>query len=213
MNPNVETVRTQAVTKAEAIAPEDRARADMYALIASLFYGAPDANLLRAIVQAPSAEGEAEDASLAQAWRELQRAAAVADPDAVRDEYERLFVAVGKAPVTLYMSHYLRNVDGSQALVAIRDELARLGFSRRAGAGEPEDHISALCDVMRMLIAGAESGLGAQQDFFARFVRPAYQLLMADIAGAQGADFYRIVGRLAQAFFDVETQSFEIELE
>lgn len=210
----MESTPTQAVNAAVPVTPEDRARADMYALIASLFYGPPEAKLLAAIAQAARLSDEP-DSPLAEAWRELQMAAARADPEAVRDEYDRLFVSVGQAPVMLYGSYHLAGFLHELPLVDLRDELARLGFMRRTGTAEPEDHLSALCDVMRMLITEGEegaAGLQAQRDFFGRFVRPWYERLMAEIAKAQGADFYQAVGRFAQAYLDVETRSFAIEL-
>lgn len=208
---NQETTLIQAMNTPAA--PEDQARADLYALIASLFYGPPEAKLLAAIAKSLP-PGEEADAALASAWRELQKAAAQADPEAVRCEYDALFVSVGQAPVMLYGSYYQAGFLHEQPLVRLRDELARLGFARKPGTVEPEDHISALCDMMRMLIIeGGPSAVAAQQDFFGRFLRPWYSRLMAEIDKAQEADFYRIVGRFAQTVLDIETQSLEIGLE
>jgi TorA maturation chaperone TorD len=78
------------------IPPEEAARANFYALLARLFYAPPDAALLKAI-SADRLEGD-----LAGPWEELASAAASADPDAVREEYETAFIGTGKAPVTLY---------------------------------------------------------------------------------------------------------------
>lgn len=196
------------------VAAEDRARAELYALIASLFYGPPEANLLAAIAKAPSHSGEEAGSALATAWRELQKAAAEAEPEAVRCEYDALFVSVGQAPVMLYGSYYQAGFLHEQPLVQLREALARLGFSRKPGTAEPEDHISALCDVMRMLILEDGPGaVAAQQEFFGRFLRPWYSRLLAEIAQAPETDFYRIVGRFAQTVLDIETQSFEIGLE
>ena len=50
------------------IAAEEQARANLYGLLARLFYASPDAGLLRAI-GADRLEGD-----LAQPWEELQRA-------------------------------------------------------------------------------------------------------------------------------------------
>ena len=95
---------TQVMQFVETLPPEEVARANFYALLARLFYAAPDAALLDAI--AAAGEIEAEDGGIAAAWQGLARAATAADPEAVRDEYDTAFVGTGKAPVTLYACAY-----------------------------------------------------------------------------------------------------------
>ena len=51
-----------------ALAPEDRLRADFYALFARLYFSAPDAELLRIIGTAPLLAEEADASGLAVAW-------------------------------------------------------------------------------------------------------------------------------------------------
>jgi TorA maturation chaperone TorD len=94
-------------------------------------------------------------------------------------------------------------------LAELRDDLARLGFTRAGQAAEPEDHIAALCDVMRLLILGG-ADLATQQDFFARHLAPWYRKFAGALGSTEGADFYKTVGSFAEAFFDVESASFEI---
>src|SRR5690349_15526453 len=127
--------------------PEEQGRADFYALLSRLFYGPADAGLLAALGQAD--EFEADDEIIAARWRDLARAAATANPDAVRAEYETAFVGTGKAPVTLYTSAYSIKYTNETPLVLLRGELAAMGLVRRDEVGEPEDHIAALCDTMR----------------------------------------------------------------
>ena len=156
--------------------PEDAARADMYALIAALFYGSPSADLLDAIVAAPALAGQG-DAALPPAWEDLKRAAASADPEALREEYDDTFISIGEAPVLLYGSHYLTGYLHEKPLADLRRMLARLGLGRKEEVREPEDHISAVCDVMRHLILGGEAGFEVQRDFFTRFIQPWYAKL------------------------------------
>ena len=93
--------------------PEDEARAEFYALLARLFSDAPDAALLSAIAAAPPLEPAArsEDAGaaggLVPAWNAVRTASAVADATAIRDEFQALFVGVGRSEVSLYASHYI----------------------------------------------------------------------------------------------------------
>lgn len=190
--------------------PEDLARADMYALIAALFYGPPSADLLAAIASAPTLAGEGE-AALPPAWAELKEAAAGADPGRLREEFDDAFISIGEAPVLLYGSHYLTGYLHEKPLADLRAALARLGLGRKEEVHEPEDHISAVCDVMRHLILDGEEGSGAQRDFFARFIQPWYGKLGDRLEAAPGLTFYRSAGRLMRAFLDVETAAFDIE--
>ena len=152
------------------IAPEEQARANLYALLARLFYAPPDAQLLRSMAS-ETLEGE-----LAAPWKELAQAAKEADPEAVREEYETAFIGTGKAPVTLYTTAYAIKYSNEVPLAELRGELDRLGLARRAEIREPEDHIAALCDVMRHLVAKQESDLSEQQRFFSRWIGPPWSL-------------------------------------
>jgi TorA maturation chaperone TorD len=133
------------------LAPEEAARANFYGLLARLFQAPPDQALLEALASA--GEMAAESGAIAAAWRELARAAAEADAQAVREEYEAVFIGVGKAQVTLYAGAYSIRFTNETPLAELRGELGRLGLGRRAESSEPEDHIASLCEVMRYLIS------------------------------------------------------------
>ena len=133
------------------VAPEDQARGNFYGLLARLFYAPPDEGILKALAIAD--EIDAEEETLALRWRELIAAAAVTEAEAVRWEYDAAFVGAGKAPVTLYAAGYSLRYTNETPLAALRADLKALGLARRQAAGEPEDHIAALCDVMRHLIS------------------------------------------------------------
>ena len=186
------------------MAPEEQARANFYGLLARLFYAPPDAALLQALSR-ETLEGE-----LAQAWEELKRAAAGADPEAVREEYETAFIGTGKAPVTLYSTAYTIRYSSEAPLVELRGELARLGLARRTEAHEPEDHIAALCDVMRHLVAQQKTGLDEQRRFFNRWIQPAIEPLCDAIERSDKTAFYKPVARFAKGFCTLEHMAFEM---
>lgn len=188
-----------------SLVPEDEARANFYALLSRLFYAPPDAGLLAALGQADKLEADHE---LAKCWEALSRAAVNADVEAVREEYETAFVGTGRAPVTLYASAYSRRETQEMPLAALRGELARLGLARRNDAAEPEDHIAALCDTMRHVVAERE--LAEQQRFFDRWVQPAAEPLCNAIDGSEHTIFYKHVARMAKAFFFLERSAFEM---
>jgi TorA maturation chaperone TorD len=195
-----------------SVTPEDQARADIYALLARLWYAGPDEALLRAIAQAGDIVSEGEQIGLATAWRELRRAAAEIAAPAARIEYDEIFIGAGRAPVTLYASHYLTETAREAVLVALRDELVEFGLARTSEAHEPEDHFAALCEVMRHLITrgSGDTALQQQRKFFTRFMAQAYNPLVSQTMSTEGVSFYTHVARVTKAFFDIEAASFEM---
>lgn len=188
------------------IGPEELARAQSYAVIGRLMYGAPDAAVIDYIAQQPTTD---DPLPLAQAWKALQTACREADMDAVRLEYDDLFIGVGKAAVTLYTGAYAAPQAPDRHLLALRNELDALGLARRMQAGEMEDHVSALCDAMRWLIESA-CGLETERRFFFEYVAPAAEPLCAAITRTPKAHFYRSVAGYMQAFYDIERAGFEL---
>lgn len=188
--------------------PEDTARADMYALLARLFYAGPDAAVLAAIVAADGLVAPSE-APLALAWRDLQTASAAADPAYLTDEYTRLFVGVGKSPVSIYASHYLTDNFKELTLVHLRDELERLGLARKAIATEPEDHLAGLFDVMRFLLQRNDGDVAAQAAFFNSYLQPWIGKFCDAVIAAEGAGYYRTLSRMMKAYFTIEVEYFE----
>jgi TorA maturation chaperone TorD len=75
--------------------PEDRARADFYAVLAALYADAPDAELLRKLGAAEMLP-PVESGTLPQAWNRLVEACRAMDPDAARQEYVDLFVGTDR---------------------------------------------------------------------------------------------------------------------
>jgi TorA maturation chaperone TorD len=198
-----------AAEKIRVLAPEDQARANLYGLLARLFYAAPDAALLVAIAQ--SGEMQAEAASpLAMAWKQLVEASASANAEAVREEFEQVFVGTGKAEVTLYTGAYTTRSTVDSPLAELRGELATLGLARRGGVYLPEDHMGALCETMRHLIAEQYADLEEQHRFFKRWIWPAAILLCDAIDKSGNTAFYKDVGRLARDYFELELTAFEM---
>ena len=192
-------------------APEDRARADLYALIARLFYAPPDASLLQTLAEADEIVGEDDSVPLAEAWSRLQAACAASDEEAVQEEYDSLLIGVGKAPVSPYLGAYLERGSGDRALVDLRAFLAARGLGRRESVSEPEDHVAAVCEVMRHLISVQQAGLDEQADFFRRFVLPGGLPLCASLAVAEQANYYKAVAGFARSFLELERTAFEMQ--
>lgn len=192
------------------IAEEEQGRANLYALLARLFYAPPDRALLDAIATADEIAAENPGAPLAAAWRKLAAAAAAIDAEAAREEYEGAFIGTGKAEVTLYTSAYTVKTSLDNPLVDIREFLIRNGLVRRENAHEPEDHIAGLCETLRHLIA-SEGKDAEQRRFFSAFVWPAANPLCDAIMRSEATNFYKHVAELARSFFQLEHTAFELD--
>lgn len=199
----------------EALVPlseEDEARADFYALLARLFGAPPDAALLAALAQAGALHTEGTRDMLAAAWKSLVDAAANTDADREREAYDRLFIGVGRPEVMLYGSWYQAGFMMERPLALLREDLAALELSRVTGVCEPEDHFSALAEVMRHLVLEcAPDSARRQQRFFTRHIGPWYEKLADALDRAPEAGLYEAAGRFARAFLDIETASFRVE--
>jgi len=188
----------------------------MYALLARLYLDAPDGALLCALGAAGALQTEGERGEqLAQAWRNLCLAARAMDEDAARQEYQELFVGVGKSEVNLHASYYLAGFMMEKPLAEVRESLARLGLGRRSGSGPVEDHLAALCETMRVLIAGAvgvlPQSVAVQKSFFEQYVSPWHVRCCTAIVQTPIANFYRLVAQLTTIFMSLEAEAFTIE--
>ena len=150
-----------------ALSPEDRARRDFYALLARLYGDVPDAGLLRAMEEAPPIDAHT---PFVVAWNRLIAASGAMDAEAAAQEYTDLFVGVGKSEVNLHASHWLTGFMIEKPLADLRSRLAALGLARRDEVTMLEDHLSALCETMRLLIEGSgerePAPVAAQRAFF-----------------------------------------------
>jgi TorA maturation chaperone TorD len=209
-----------AISVQRPLSPEDQARSEFYALLARLFGDAPDASLLAAIAAAPALAPSTHDGDggpgdgLAEAWGSLRAASAVMEPEAARDEFQRLFIGVGRSEVSLYASHYLGPQSG-RPLAELRGSLAALGLGRRPGSSEFEDHLSIVLETMRMLVAGDADrrpvALDQQQAFFDRHVEPWALACCAAISANSVANYYHRVAQFAYRFLALERDSFAVE--
>ena len=191
---------------------EETARAEVYGLLAALFYAAPSAGLydsLRvAVTEAPAA-----GALLESSWGELVAAARDRSLADTCREYDALFGGVGKPEVYLFGSHYLSGFLNEKPLAALRNDIAALGLARDEAMSETEDHVAYLCEVMRYLIAGDDvevANLTRQRAFFSRHVQPWFPRMCDAVMQHPKAGFYSRLAAFTQAFISVEAQGFDM---
>jgi len=191
---------------------EETARAEIYGLLAQLFYDTPPPELLAAI-RVAATEAPAAGAFLEAPWRELVGVARDLSDTDVGMEYEALFGGVGKPEVYLYGSHYLSGFLNEKPLARLRGDLARLGLDRADAMAESEDHVAYLCEVMRYLIAGhdvAIANLTSQREFFAAHLQPWVVPMCDAISAHPRARFYAALSGFTRAFASVEAQGFDM---
>ncbi len=203
---------SQAVSIASTDDSEELARAELYGLLARLWIGPPDAELLTqfgvAVTEAPQT-----GSFLEAPWQSLVAAMRATTLQDAASEYDALFGGVGKPEVFLYGSFYLAGFLNERPLALLRDDLAALGLARDETRGETEDHIACVFEVMRYLIAGddvAVSNLEQQRRFFRAHVQTWVEPMLDAVDAQPQALLWREVAALTRAFVQVEAQGFDM---
>lgn len=191
---------------------EETARADLYGLLAGLWFAPPNADLLQqfgpAVTQAP-----ASGSFLQPPWEQLVAAMRSTTIEAAAQEHAALFLGLGRPEVYLYASFYLAGFLNERPLVQLRDDLKALGLARDPSMSETEDHVAYLFEVMRHLIAGDDAALGnleQQRRFYRRHLQPWVEKLCDAVDAHPRSAVYRSVAALTRAFMQVETQAFDM---
>ena len=191
---------------------EETARAEVYGLLAQLFYAPPDFELV-ADLQVAVTDSPVTGGFLEEPWRQLVGAARATTAVTIANEYDILFGGVGKPEVYLYASHYLSGFLNEKPLAHLRTTLAELGLARDEAMPETEDHVAYVCEVMRYLIAGddvAVANLSRQRAFYSAHLQPWSGALCDAISLHPKARFYAVLAEFTRAFLSVETQGFDM---
>jgi TorA maturation chaperone TorD len=182
------------------------ARAQEYALLATLLANSPDAQLLQRLSRL-----RGDPSPLGVAHAALGEAAARADVDRVRREYFDLFVGLGRGELLPYASYYLTGFLYERPLARLRADLKRLGIQLTEGTAEPEDHAGILCEIMAGLASGAIAAEpGADRRIFEKHMAPWVGRFFGDMERSQRADFYALVGTLGRTFVEIEAEAFAL---
>ena len=184
----------------------DGARAQEYALLATLLSHGPDSPLLSRL-----ADLRGDASPIGMAHTALGEAAGRVNEDDVAQEYFALFAGLGQVQLLPYSSHYLTGSLYGRPLVRLRETLQRLGIEKAPERSEPEDHAAFLCEIMAGLVGGGIAApAGADRDFFEEYLLPWIERFFVDLEGAEAADFYVSVGLLGRTFIGVETHAFAL---
>lgn len=181
-------------------------RVEIYGMLAHLLYRAPDQNVLDWLADLDVNATNPATTGMAAAWPILKLAAQKTSLLAVEEEYQDLFIGIGRGEIVPFGSWYLTGSLMEMPLAHLRRDLIQLGFQRDESVKEPEDHIAALLEVMAMLVEGGD--LHLQRTFFNRHLSAWIEQLCSDMKTAKSAVFYSAVGELAMQFLVIEKTRF-----
>ena len=190
------------------IAAEDRLRADLYNFLGVILAAPPDQTLLD---QTAGLSGD--DTELGKAISTLAKLARITKPDAVKREFNTLFIGLGRGELLPYASYYLTGFLNEKPLASLRADMQTRGMARSETVFEPEDNIASLMEIMGAMIVG-RFGLAApladQKTFYNKHIGPWARHFFSDLEEAKNSVFYTSVGSVGLAFMEIETQSFRM---
>lgn len=198
----------EAASKSQAIAEEDRLRADLYNFLGLLLATPPDQMILD---QAAGLTGDA--SPLGQAVAGLARVAKVTKPASAEREFNALFIGLGRGELLPYASYYLTGFLNEKPLAMLRADMAAQGVTRAENVYEPEDNIASLMEMMGGMIVGrfgAPVTLGAQRAFWNKHIGPWAGHFFSDLEGAKNSVFYGSVGAVGREFMTIEKEAFKL---
>lgn len=202
---------TAAVDSAAEAANEDsQARSATYAILASLLHGAPEQDLLDYLCHIDST-GLSQPGTVGEAWIELSQAAKSCEETSLDDDYHDLFIGLGRGKVIPHGSWHMTGFLMDKPLSDLRNDLKTLGFVASEDHKDPEDHISALCETMSILITAADIEGYQQRRFFIQHIHPWASSFFDEVTGSAKTDFYKAVGRLGRAFMALEDEYLNIQ--
>jgi TorA maturation chaperone TorD len=182
-------------------------RADIYLLLSTLYRQQPSTELIAFLSQL---ETELAESAMQLAWHKVKSAAIESSQEQLEDEYQELFIGIGRGEVVPFASWHLTGSLMEKPLASIRHDLGLLGLEREEQVKEPEDHFSAICEVMSVL---AEEEEELQQVFFNKHLGTWFNSLVKQVKEAKSASVYLAVAELTNAFMTLEQVRFSANLQ
>ncbi|NQY26081.1 MAG: molecular chaperone TorD family protein [Piscirickettsiaceae bacterium] len=176
-------------------------RSQTYALLARLLSSPPDQNLLDNIAALEITEAESPMGKL---WLLLKNSVKQADVVVIDEEYQRVFIGVTHGEIIPYSSYYQTGFLMEEPLAELRTSLAKLGLVRQKETTEPEDHVAAECDVMRLILDAEGTPVISDKEFFIQHLKPWFAKFFQDLSQIDKTSFYSIVGQFGAGFINLE---------
>ncbi|OEE11529.1 hypothetical protein OAY_08900 [Vibrio cyclitrophicus ZF205] len=183
---------------------EQTLRTEIYLVLSALFRSAPSEEVIDFL---KTLDIEASESAMQKAWIAIQQAATESNREALEDEYQDLFIGIGRGEIVPFGSWHRTGSMMEKPLAEIRHDLELLGIERDEQVKEPEDHIAALCEVMAML-TDEEDAL--QQAVFNKHIGPWFNSFTRQLEAAKSANFYKSAAQLFEAFLTLEQVRFSV---
>jgi TorA maturation chaperone TorD len=180
-------------------------RAQTYALLAHLLSSEPDQTLIDSLAAIEVTEPES---PMGKHWLNLIEQAKKADVEAIYDAFQALFIGVTHGELIPYGSYYQTGFLMEEPLAEIRTDLGKLGLERQQDTSEPEDHIAAVCDVMRLILSAEGTPIVTADEFFKHHALPWFPAFFNDLAASKQHEFYSALGQFGAAFTELEQRIF-----
>lgn len=191
-----------------SISEEDQQRANIYRLLARSLSAPLDQKLLTLFTQFTG-----DETVLGSALGALAEGASKSSLEQAREEYQNLFIGLGRGELLPFASYYLTGFLHEKPLARLRNDMAPLGIERDPGASEPEDHAGAIMDMMAGIIDGSfknPEGIAIQKKFFERHIASWMPHFFKDLQEAKEASLYRSFGRIGEVFIEIESVAFDM---
>ena len=190
------------------VAEEDALRADLYDFLGAMLASPADAKLLK---QAKGLSGD--NTPIGRGVTALSTIAGAFAPGGAREEFEALFIGLGRGELMPYASYYMTGFLNEKPLAVLRNDMDAMGIERSPNVYEPEDNIASLCEMMAGLIRGrffAAADLAKQKKFFNTHIGPWAGHFFKDLEGAKNSVLYAPIGAIGSAFIEVEREGFRM---
>lgn len=154
-----------------------------------------------------------DDTDLGQALALLARLAKQTTPEMASQEYNELFIGMGRGELLPYGSYYMTGFLNEKPLALLRQDMAKFTIARAKDVAEPEDHIGALCEMMAGLIMGdfgEPLSVAEQKQFFDQHLSSWAERFFTDLENAKAATLYTPIGTLGRVFMGIEATAFQM---
>lgn len=174
--------------------------------------------LAKALSAAPSssdlktwAELHAGESAFGEAIGRFSAAARETDVAVAAQNFQDLFIGLGRGEFVPYGSYYLTGFLQEKPLARLRQDMDRLAIARSGGITDPEDHIAAVLDMMAGLIDGAFGAPltpGQQKSFFNAHLGSWAPVFFRDLEASTTSRVYSALGAVGRQFMLIEDRAF-----
>lgn len=200
---------TAAPKAAKPISEEDQLRVQLYKLLGALLAREPNPETLQIIRNL-----QGDDSDFGKAFQQLAGQADKFNQKTITQEFNALFIGMGRGELVPYGSYYLTGFLNEKPLAKLRNSMRDLGITRADDVKEPEDNIGSLMEMMAGLIEGLFTEPADQQtqmQFFQQHIGNWAPHFFKDLEKAEMAHFYRPVGAIGRMFMEIEEAQFAMD--